>query len=132
MCVRYQDGGRLYDLNVDCCDLYRHRSTVDCFYRVLVGVGAADRQLLHRLELRGIARLGLPDQRIYLDGQSTQTLEAGRRNAPGPWFKIRRNIRTRATSSNVRDGSWLCKNASLRGPDRIDISPDRDWGHASR
>src|SRR5258707_15555220 len=67
-----------------CCDLYRHRSTVDCFYRVLVGVGAADRQLLHRLELRGIARLGLPDQRIYLDGQSTQTLEARPRNAPRP------------------------------------------------
>src|SRR6476620_7183664 len=28
--------------------------------------------------------------------------------------------------TNFRSGSWLCKNASLRGLDRIDISPGRD------
>jgi Heavy metal binding domain len=51
--------------NVNCCDLHRHRSALDCLYRVFVGVGAADRQLLHRVEFRGIARLGTFDQRIY-------------------------------------------------------------------
>jgi hypothetical protein len=36
------------------------------------------------------------------------------------------------TAAHVRNGSWLCKNVSLRGLDRIDVSPDCDWGHASR
>jgi MFS family permease len=61
----YAGGGRFHDFNVNCCDLRRHRSALDCLYRVFVGVGAADRQLLYRVEFRGIAGLGAFDQRTY-------------------------------------------------------------------
>jgi hypothetical protein len=57
---------RFHDFNINCCDLHRHRSALDCFCRVLVGVSAADPQLLQPVEPRGIARWGASVQRIYL------------------------------------------------------------------
>jgi hypothetical protein len=29
---------RFHDFNINCCDLHRHRSALDCFCRLLVGV----------------------------------------------------------------------------------------------
>ena len=65
--VRYQDGRRIHVFDVNRCDLYRHRSALDCLCRIPAGGGSPGRQLLHRLEHPGIAGLGLADQRIYPD-----------------------------------------------------------------
>ena len=64
-CLRDQDGRRIHDLDVDGCDLHSNSTAVDRFCRLRVGLDSSDRQLLHQLERRGLAHLGLVAQRSY-------------------------------------------------------------------
>ena len=65
--VRDQDGCGIHDFYFDRRDPYRYCSALDCLSRILACTDAAARKLFSQLEFRGIAVLGLPDQRLHLN-----------------------------------------------------------------
>ena len=74
--VRGENGRRVHVFNVDGCDLYQHRSTLDRLCGIPAGTDCSDWRPIYRLEFRRIAGLGAYDQRIHPDGQLRPLREA--------------------------------------------------------